>query len=257
VWSSSSSPTIAVVPAPPKGSSTVQGTGRASGHRHDISHPTNTLDDHGTADDRLRAQFIRGQIAAFRKNEVNNYNFEMPNHRQLALGAQVNDLLTRNVWGEPHVPDGLGYKIPRSRLALLEIRNRSRSHRCVWRRGFPDEVECPFRVWFFGAHRWLAAHPIRRATVTVPGGVTAYFTERENGRSTFTLCNGGWLKFPHFKCTVSQRLVDDLKVHREAREANEVLFYLALGQTFPGVRFALRGVVMTEYRGFTAEGRIQ
>jgi len=208
------------------------------------------LDDHGTADDRLRATFIRGQIDAFRKNEVNNYNFEMPNHRQLALGAQVNDLLTRGVWGEPHVPDGLGYKIPRSRLALLEIRNRSRSHRCVWRRGFPDEVGCPARVWFFGADRWLAAHPIRRATVTVPGGVVAYFTEREGDRVTFTPYNGTWLKFPRFQCTVSQRLVDELTGHPDA---NEVLFHLALTQTFAGVEFVLRG--RNAYQHYTAEGR--
>lgn len=207
------------------------------------------LDDHGTADDRLRAAFIRGQIAAWDANATTDYRYELPNHRATVIGGQVNDLLVRRVWAGPDAPDGLGYKIPRSSLARFQLRNRSSSHRCVWRRGFPDEVECPFRVWFFGAGRWLAAHPIRRATVTVPGGVTAYFTEREGGRSTFTLYNQTWLKFPRFSCTVSERLVEQLSGNPDA---NEVLFHLALIQTFGGVEFALRG--RHAYRHYTAEG---
>lgn len=207
------------------------------------------LDDHGTADDRLRAAFIRGQIAAWDANATTDYRYELPNHRATVIGGQVNDLLVRRVWAGPDAPDGLGYKVPRSSLARFQLRNRSGSHRCVWRRGFPDEVECPFRVWFFGAPHWLKAHPIRRATVTVPGGVTAYFTERESGRSTFTLYNQTWLKFPHFKCTVSEQLVEDLRGHQSA---SEVLFHLAAAQTFPGVEFALRGRYM--YRHYTAEG---
>lgn len=208
------------------------------------------FDDHGTADDRLRARFIRGQIAAYRENESKGCRHELPNHRLTVIGGQVNDLLVRRVWTGPDAPDGLGYKVPRSALALLRLRNRSGSHRCAWRRGFADEVECPARVWFFGADRWLAAHPIRRATVTVPGGVVAYFTEREGDRVTFTPYNGTWLKFPRFCCTVSQRLVDDLTGNPDA---NEVLFHLALTQTFAGVEFALRG--RGAYRHYTAEGR--
>lgn len=203
------------------------------------------LDDHGTAADRLRAAFIRGQIAA------------VPvvgggcNARQLVIGAQVNDLLTRGVWHDPRPRDELGFLTPVHELSALELRNRSRSHRCVWRRGFPDEVECPFRVWFFGAPRWLKTHPIRRASVTVPGGVTAYLSDREAGRVTFAICNGTWLKFPHFKCTVSERLVEDLRGHPSA---HEVLFFLALTQMFAGVEFALRGCQSGTYRFYTAEG---
>lgn len=198
------------------------------------------LDDHGTADDRLRAAFIRGQIGAPPRDW---------SARKQVVGAQVNDLLTRGVWCEPNLRDQSGYPTPPHELSVLELRNRSRSHRCVWRRGFPDEVECPFRVWFHGAHRWLTTHPIRRATVTVPGGVTAYLSEREGGRVTFTMCNGTWLKFPHFRCTVSERLVEDL---RGQSNSHEVLFYLALKEMFPGVEFVLRGRAI--HSKYTPEG---
>lgn len=71
------------------------------------------------------------------------------------------------------------------------------------------------------------------------------------GRVTFALCNAGWLRFSHFRCTVSERLADAL---RGNPGAHEVLFYLALGQTFPAVEFTLRGCQSEAHRCYTAEG---